>query len=179
MLATLSGVCRKGILKEEPEPAFLLAVRAWKNYQSQNVDPQVGFMSKICANSRHATDSHLNTDLWHHEHLTGGLRAASGRHDGVAFIPDDGGSQEAAMAAVESTPTPEHPMVLFCNRAPFPQLLTEGYGEGMGQVQLLSLKQKVHTHMNWAWSLKSLEPVLQGSERKGSSLHPTCRMDSQ
>lgn len=83
-------------------------------------DPQVGFMSKICANSRLGTDSYLNTDLWHHEHLTGGLRAASGRHDGVAFIPDDGGSQEAAMVAVESMLTPEHPMVLFCNRAPFP-----------------------------------------------------------
>lgn len=49
----------------------------------------------------------------------------------------------------------------------------------MGQVLLLSLKQKVHTHMNWAWSLERLEPVLQGSERKGSSLHPTCRMDIQ
>lgn len=50
-------------------------MRAWKNYQSQYVDPQVGFMSKICANN------YLNTDLWHHEHLNcggGGLRAASG-----------------------------------------------------------------------------------------------------
>lgn len=123
MLATLSGVCRKGMLKEEPEPA--LATRAWKNYQSQYVDPQVVFMSKICANSCLATDSYLNTDLWHHEHLTVGEGAEGSfrlgpfsRHDGVAFIPDHGGSQEAATAAVESMLTSEHPIVLFCNRAP-------------------------------------------------------------
>lgn len=37
----------------------------------------------------------------------------------------------------------------------------------MMQILLQSLKQKLHMHMKWAWSLESLEPILHGSERKG------------
>lgn len=48
----------------------------------------------------------------------------------------------------------------------------------MGQVLLLSLKQKLLMHMNWVWSLESLEPSLWGSEREGSGLHPTLRMEA-
>lgn len=61
------------MLKERPEPETQPPIGCEgmkKNYQSQNVDPQVGFMSKICANSCLATDSYLNTDLWCHKHLT-------------------------------------------------------------------------------------------------------------
>lgn len=49
----------------------------------------------------------------------------------------------------------------------------------MRQVLLLSVKQKLHMHMNCVWSLESVEPVLRGSERKGSWLHSPLRMDSQ
>lgn len=35
---------------------------------------------------------------------------------GVAFIPDLGGSQEAATGAVDSMTASGHPIVLFCSR---------------------------------------------------------------
>lgn len=79
-------------------------------------------MSKICANSCLATDSYLNTDLWHHKHLTvGGPKSSSvwgssADMASVAFIPDHGGSQEAATGAVESMTASGHPIVLFCSR---------------------------------------------------------------
>lgn len=76
MLAAFSGLCRKGKLEEtRTREQHSTATRAEKNYQSEKVDSQVGFMSKICANSCLATDSYLNTDLWHHKHLTVGGRS--------------------------------------------------------------------------------------------------------
>lgn len=54
----------------EPEKQYSLPQGHKKINQSQNVDPQVGFMSKICANSCLTTDSYLNISLWHHKHLT-------------------------------------------------------------------------------------------------------------
>lgn len=66
----------------------------------------------------------------------------------VAFIPVHAGS-EAAMGAVECTLASEHAIILFCSRdkAPFPQLLTEGYGEGHDAGHATELETKIiHAH---------------------------------
>lgn len=122
--------------------------------QSQNVDLQVGFMSKICANGCLATDSYLNIDLWHHKHLTveAGVISVWGPSAdmaGVAFIPDLGGSQEAATGAVESMTASGRPIILFCSRdkalSVTPHRGTRSRGLGAGPATELEAKT-AHAH---------------------------------
>lgn len=127
-----------------------------KEHKSQNTDLQLGFMSKVRANSRPGIASHLILGLWHTGlqlwgRGSGGFTVGPSDHAAsTASIP---GCHSAGKAAVGGSRGP-------CNRTPcrsplllganplFPQLL-RGEGLAMGQVLLLqSLKQKLNTHMS-------------------------------
>lgn len=74
-----------------------------KEHQSQNVDLQLGFMSKIRANSCPGIKSHPRPGLWDHRPPATGRGPGSFRLGpladvaGMAFIPGCSGTGEAAM----------------------------------------------------------------------------------
>lgn len=91
--------------------------QAVKKHKSQNTDLQLGFMSKIRANSWPGTASHLDLGLWRPKPSTWGRGSASlmvgpsARVAGVAFIP---GCHGAGKAAVGGSGGPCDRTLVFC-----------------------------------------------------------------